>query len=170
MDDNLIWSAYVKAVETVKSPVCKTKIASCGFDHPDDIPTVKNKCYIAFGEMCFICMDPIVSKNNAWLTPCGHAFHRKCLITNHQYRQKHNMTLEFSNEIPCPVCREGLVNCCVGLDDMDKYTPENGLDRLENFWSSFDVVSYLSCWRCEKGFGMNILCKPCEKYRNTGEI
>jgi hypothetical protein len=115
MDDNLIWSAY-EGNEHNDRPDFPTRIAYCGFTCYDGKPSIKNKCYIRFGELCYICIDPIISKRNAWLTPCGHQFHRKCLINNHRYRQKHNMTLEFSNEIPCPVCRDGLVDCCVGLN------------------------------------------------------
>jgi hypothetical protein len=80
------------------------------------------------------------------------------------------MTLEYSNEIPCPVCREGHVSCCVGLDSLDKYNTENGLDILENFWLNIWIKPYLSCYKCSKGLGMNLTCKNCEYYRNTGSI
>lgn len=168
MDDNLIWSAYHTRKCCENSPICPTTIASCGFESR---PEMNQKCYIAFGDTCYICMDPITSKTNAWLTPCGHQFHRKCVITNHVYRQTHGMTLEFSNEIPCPVCREGLVNCCVGIDDLDKYhRPKNKLDVLENFWLSITFAPYVSCYKCDKGMGMTINCDACEKYRKTGRI
>jgi Ring finger domain len=184
MDDNLIWSAYdrISYYHTCKDlttcphmvdnicycrnhlAVSPTRIIGCGFSKP----SLTTKCYIGFGEQCSICLEPIVSKTNAHLTPCGHPFHRKCLIDNYQYREKHNMTLEFSNEIPCPVCRTGLVWCCVGFENLDKYNTENGLDKLENVLLSISIAPYLSCYKCNKGLGMNKSCNICECYRNNG--
>lgn len=187
MDDNLVWSAYEPTYSKCKDlnicphnydnncfcynylSISPTIIANCGF-LCNEKPSIKNKCYIAFGEICSICMEPIVSKKNAWLTPCNHQFHRKCLINNHEYRRMHNMTLDFTNEIPCPVCRDGLVDCCVGLHDLNKYNTKNGLDKLENFWLSINIAPYLLCYKCNKGLGMNISCETCEYYRNTGCI
>jgi Ring finger domain len=189
MDDNLIWSVYDRTTyyNTCKDldqcphkfnnkcfcsnylTVTPTRIASCGFLCGQK-PSIKKKCYIGFGEICSICLDPIISKRNAQLTSCGHQFHRKCIVENHVYRQMHRMTLEYSNEIPCPVCRSGLVECCVGLEDMDRYHSENGLDKLENFWLSMWIAPYLMCWTCNEGLGMNMGCKTCETYRTTGYL
>jgi hypothetical protein len=169
MDDNLIWSAFEIERFNKCLLVSPTKISNCGFLCSDK-PCINKKCYIGFGEMCSICIEPIMLKKDAWLTPCGHQFHRKCLINNHRYRQINSMTIEYSNEIPCPICRTGLVNCCVGIDDMDKYNSKNGLDCLENFWLSIDNASYIICYNCDKGMGMNLSCKECEYYRQTGII
>ena len=146
MDDTSIWSAYeqnclyygkCKDLRTCPNKyneccycsrymdVHPTLIADCGFASDCVIPSVNKKCYIAFGEICPICIEPITTKSSAWLTPCGHAFHKKCLIDNYHYRDIHNMCIQNSNEIPCPVCREGLVCCCVGLDSLDKYNSKN---------------------------------------------
>ena len=137
------------------------------FYTPSDI---NKKCYIGFGEICSICLEPIITKTSAWLTPCCHVFHRKCLIDNYQFIKIHRMTIEYSNEIPCPVCREGFICCCVGLENLDKYNSKNELDKLENFWSTIDIKPYLLCYKCRKGLGMNKLCIECESYRNTGRI
>lgn len=144
-------------------------IADCGFSSGIK-PDINKKCYIRFGEICSICTDPIITKSSAWLTPCGHSFHRKCLIENFQYRLNNNMTIEYSNEIPCPICRTGHIWCCVGLENIDRFNNYNGLDKLENFWLSIDLKQYLMCYKCDKGLGMNKSCINCENYRNTGNI
>jgi hypothetical protein len=189
MDDNKIWSVYernslfyskCKDLKTCPNNdnnkcychnyalVHPTVIAVCGFC--DTKPSINKKCYIKFGDLCSICIEPILTKSSAWLTPCSHVFHRKCLIRNFQYRTIHEMTISFSNEIPCPVCREGHVDCCVGLDTLGKYIhTENGLDRLENFWQTINLMSYISCYKCDQGLGMNKQCINCENYRKTGE-
>ena len=40
----------------------------------------KRKVYIKQGEECSICLEQIYQKNNAYLTSCGHSFHRSCLF------------------------------------------------------------------------------------------
>lgn len=189
MDDNLIWSVYgrskcyhkckdLKLCPNKYNNICyccnylsvsPTIIANCGFLCGEKL-SMKKKCYVGFGEICSICLDPIISKSTAWLTPCGHPFHRKCAINNHNYRQMHNMTLECSNSIPCPVCRFGLIECCVGLENLDKYNTKNGLDKLENFWLNINIKPYELCYNCNKGLGMNKSCDNCKSYRNTGYL
>jgi len=189
MDDNLIWSEgrtnYYHTCKDLKTcphkydnicyccnylSVNPIHIAKCGFSCGEK-PSMKKKCYIGFGEICSICIEPILSKTNAWLTSCGHPFHRKCIIENYIYRQTHHMTIEYSNAIPCPVCRTGLVDCCVGLESLDKYNTNNGLDKLENFWLRMDFASsYELCYTCNKGLGMNKSCDNCKCYRNTGYL
>lgn len=189
MDDNQIWSPYernflyyhkckdLKTCPNIHDNYCyccsnaivhPTIMADCGFLCESIKPNINKKCYIQFGEICSICMEPIKTKTTAWLTPCSHAFHRKCLINNYTFRQTHKMTIPFSNEIPCPVCREGHVGCCIGLETLDKYNSNNGLDKLENFWTTIDLVPYKLCYTCNKGMGMNKICKTCVHYRDTG--
>lgn len=191
MDDNLVWSVYerdclyyhkCKNLEICpniddnecycysKAIVYPKIIGKCGFECDNLIkPNINIKCYIRFGEICSICLEPILKKSSAWLTPCSHSFHRKCLINNHEFRKRHSMTIENSNEIPCPYCRTGLVDCCVGIYSIDRYNSKYGLDKLENFWLTKDLVTYKSCYKCDKGLGMNKLCLICEQYRITGK-
>ena len=187
MDDNLTWSVYGRTIYDHKCKdlkicphkydnncycsnylsVSPTIIAKCGFFCGEKL-SINKKCYIGFGEICSICLDPIISKTTAWLTPCGHPFHRKCVMKNYNYRQIRNLTLEYTNAIPCPVCRYGLIECCVGLENLNKYNTENGLDKLENFWLRMNDSQYLSCYKCKKGMGLNLSCDICECYRETG--
>lgn len=191
MDDSSIWSAYErtclyysKCKDLTNCSNCHdnncycheyalfrpTLIGDCGFSDENIKPNINKKCYIGFGELCSICVEPIITKTSAWLTPCGHSFHRKCLIENYQYRSINRMTIDHSNQIPCPVCREGHVGCCVGLYALDKYHSKNGLDKLENFWLKIDVAPYLFCYKCRKGLGMSKQCNYCDHYRNTGKF
>jgi len=170
MDDPRIWSAYERNHGNGNTIVHRMEIANCGFLCDSAIPSIRKKCYIGLGETCAICMEPIMTKTSAWLTPCSHAFHKKCLIENYQYRKEQKMNNKYSNEVPCPVCRGGLVGCCVGLDVLDKYYSKNGLDILENFWLTIDINPYRVCLKCNHGFGMNKLCHNCEYYRNKRKI
>ena len=64
MDDQNIWSAFEK--EDCSTLIQEYKISSCGYEN---IPITKKlfdkKCYIAFGEICPICTEPIFYKNNS---------------------------------------------------------------------------------------------------------
>lgn len=154
-------------------------IGECGFWCDDKIG-LNHKSYIKWGEICPICTDPIIYKRNAWITPCGHGFHRNCLVDNHRYRQINKMTIEYTNSIPCPMCREGLIECCIGLADINRYGDEfeddeddnkkNLLDRLEDFWLNIDRSYYYLCYDCDKGLGMNNSCKTCVNYQKTGNF
>jgi hypothetical protein len=63
------------------------------------------KIYIKPGEICPICYDPIINKKNAFLTPCGHSFHKTCLNQTHT-----SNLLRFGSKneekMPCPMCRK----------------------------------------------------------------
>ena len=42
--------------------------------------SLERKCYITPGKECPICFDKILRKSEAYLTGCGHAFHKKCIF------------------------------------------------------------------------------------------
>ena len=63
-----------------------------------------------------------------------------------------------------------IVDCCIGLDSLDKYNSKNILDKLENFWLSINMIPYIFCYKCNKGLGMNKLCLICKQYRISGNI
>ncbi len=58
------------------------------------------KTYIPIGEMCPICLDGIYIKNNAYLTGCGHAFHKSCIRSVLETFPHKNLM--------CPFCRANL--------------------------------------------------------------
>jgi hypothetical protein len=46
-------------------------------DTPCDI---KIKCYIRPGDECPICFDKIITKRSAFITNCGHSYHKKMFV------------------------------------------------------------------------------------------
>ena len=127
---------------------------------------LKVKSYIKFGEDCPICFDPIKHKANAYLTGCGHSFHRKCLFdTIHaKWQVKPFSTLK------CPMCRSTL-----GYPEMFEryiytYNRYNSLDRLEDFWICKEFRMPEFCASGKHYLGMNKKCKRCINYINNGTI
>lgn len=125
----------------------------------------KVKSYIKFGEECPICFDPIQHKKNAYLTGCGHAFHRKCLFNTFQAKWE---TKPFST-LKCPMCRAALgcpdmlerYNCCY-------YEEQNFLDNLEDFWLCKEYRIPDFCHSGNHYLGMQKDCRRCINYRNNG--
>jgi len=123
----------------------------------------KRKVYIRPGEECSICLENILQKNTAYLTACGHSFHKLCLFKIFELKSNH--LLNFS----CPICRSNL-----GYPDLYSrysyiYPKVNNLDILEDFWLAKD---FKTIQMCSKGrnhsLGMNKSCRSCLKYRKTG--
>ena len=123
---------------------------------------LNRKCYIKIGEECPICLEKIIYKTNAYLTGCGHAYHRLCLfkVFETQWKQKPYSTFK------CCICR-----CYLGCPDLFERYNKNGneLDQLENFWLSKDYIMGIFCGRNKHYLGMNNKCKKCLIYRITGE-
>jgi len=141
-------------------------IGDCGF--VCERINLKKKCYIAFGETCPICIEPIIYKNTSWITPCGHTFHRKCLLNAWQYYDFNDNIIKYGNTMPCPICREDLVYCCIGaglrrynVNNMFNKEKENELDKLENFWLTRDDTLFLKCRKCKKPYGFDSDCINC---------
>lgn len=122
----------------------------------------KTKCYIKCGEQCAICLESILNKKNAFLTGCGHAFHRNCLFKSFEIKW---MLKPFSS-LRCPLCR-----CGLGFPELDlKYISNDNLDQLENFWLSkeFIMPTYCSNLKSSHYLGMNKKCCKCISYCKTG--
>jgi hypothetical protein len=85
------------------------------------------KTYIPIGEMCPICLEGIYSKKNAYLTGCGHAFHKSCIQFVLRIRDHLNLL--------CPYCRSNL-----GRPEIKgRYgNTISELDCLENFWMTMN--------------------------------
>ena len=131
-----------------------------------DIPCrfhVRN--YIKIGDDCPICFDSITHKIDAYITGCGHSFHRKCLFNVFHARWKQR---PFS-QIKCPLCRCGLG--CPDLFQRYNYCTSSSLDILENFWMSKDYMMPEFCPLFGDNphyLGMHTDCGYCTRYRNIG--
>ena len=118
---------------------------------------LKIKHYIKIGEECSICYDDINHKDNAYLTDCGHSFHKNCI-------NKWLMETKFDGN--CPICRQD-----IGIYDGDTYFSGNSLDKLECLWLDYDKIypkycSYGSKFTHIKG--VDKYCDDCLKYREFG--
>lgn len=186
IDDILIWGLYdrnSRYYHTCRDlAACPTRIDGyagveclCHHDQivrPQDIgewwqpPKPARKCYIEIGADCPICLSAIQHKRNAWLTVCGHAFHRTCLMT--YYNTYMETVKPYGNCVPCPICREELPTCCAGFE-MGRYVG-NELDGLENFTQLCDLMLPAKCYKCDRDEGMNRTCAACIDYRQNGNI
>jgi hypothetical protein len=117
------------------------------------IPKESNKKYIKIGEECSICLEKIFHKNNAFLTLCGHSFHKSCLALQHSKNYL---------DACCPLCREDYI---YDNDICNRYNSTNGLDKLENFWYCIDYSVPLLCHsNFEHFIGTDKKCKYCITY------
>jgi hypothetical protein len=114
-------------------------------------------------------MDTIYQKNNAYLTSCGHSFHKTCLFKAFEIKaiNKHNFT--------CPLCRTRLgypeFYCrytCV-IKEPNNVLKSNFLDNLEEFWLSKDFNLIHICSNGNNhALGMKNNCEDCSDYRVNG--
>ena len=128
---------------------------------------MNKKSYIKIGEECPICMEPIIHKKNAYLTCCGHSFHRKCILKLNETNGLNDFT-----QLTCPICRDHQGS--YEENNRYGYNTKNGLDKLEEFSINKD---YQSCEICDFSdlksgknhyVGMNKNCHRCQTYRQTG--
>ena len=118
--------------------------------------TFKDKLYIKIMDECPICLESIASKKNAYLTNCGHAFHKTCI---HE--------LVFNNvNASCPVCRNihGIGPVNLFSDDYHRYKNKN--DDYE-FYGEFKYPRYCTeCWKIEGSNNNNcLICNQCNNFK-----
>lgn len=129
------------------------------------------KCYIKPGEICPICYEEIITKNSAFITNCGHAYHKMCLFKCIQNKW---LSSKQTSVARCPMCR-----CSLGYPDFIRrykssyfsinYKDENQLDKLEDFWISNELT--LPCFCCngyDHYLGMKKECIICKTYIEKG--
>lgn len=129
----------------------------------DGRPSLKIKRYIKQFEECPICYDPISHKSNAYLSECGHAFHKSCIYNAYESKQLTKLYSAFR----CPMCRSMIGGDVYNFPQ--KYNCIdvkciNYLDELENF----EIMRrYAMPSICIYGhyLGMKLDCNNCELYR-----
>jgi hypothetical protein len=137
----------------------------------------KIKSYINPHEDCPICLEKINKKSDAYLTNCGHAFHKSCLFKTYesQFINHKNIT---NNGVKwmvfrCPLCRQDLPY----PDFYCRYpqwavilSKKNYLDILEEFWLSKDYSIARLCYKSNNDhyLGMSNSCCYCKEYIKTG--
>jgi len=133
----------------------------------------KIKCYIKAGEECPICYEEIMTKTTAFITNCGHSFHKKCLF---KYIETKWLSSSYTSPARCPMCR-----CSLGHPEFIKryrssyfsfnYKNDNGLDKLEDFWISKDYTLPSFCSNSYDHYlGTDKKCFICESYREKGDL
>ena len=126
---------------------------------------LKTKCYIKPGEECPICFDQIMSKKDAYLTNCGHSFHRSCLFKTYESKYNKKPCANFH----CPMCRARLGHFMF----YTKYNIKKEmslLDYLENFWLTKDYEIPIYCSNKYNHYlGMNQHCKKCKLFCKKGQ-
>ncbi len=128
------------------------------------------KCYIKPGEICPICYDPIITKSTAYITHCGHHFHKKCLFTYLESKQSS------ISPTKCPMCRRFLGQPNFSQRYRSSYfnvyhKDDNELDKLEDYWinKEYALPSYCSN-RYDHYLLTDINCHVCKAYREKGEL
>ena len=131
----------------------------------------KVKCYIKPGEECPVCYESIMTKSSAFITSCGHRFHKNCLF---KYIESKWLSTSYNSTARCPMCRSSL-----GHPDFIQrykssyyslnYDDGNELDKLEDFWVSKDYLLPLFCSNSYDHYlGCDKSCFICQNYNKTG--
>ncbi len=134
---------------------------------------MKIKCYIRPGDECPICCEQILTKSSAFITNCGHHFHKSCLV---KYLNIKWLSTKYISTARCPMCR-----CSLGHPDFvqryrasyfsSNYENDNEFDKLEDFWIS---INYRIPLFCSNGYnhylGIKNNCYCCQLYRKTGQV
>ena len=134
---------------------------------------LKVKCYLKPGEECPICYEQILTKNAAFITNCGHSFHKKCLFKCMETKW---LSRGYLSTARCPLCR-----CSLGHPDLEQryrssyfsynFKNDNELDKLEDFWLTKDYKLPIFCSNGYKHYlGMNNNCHFCKSYQEKGEL
>ena len=136
-----------------------------------DTPCELNiRCYIKQGTECPICYESIMTKSSAFITNCGHAYHKKCLS---KYLEVKWLSSSHISVAKCPLCRSSLGH----PDFVQRYKSSyfslnynnNELDKLEDFWISHEFILPSFCSnKYDHYLGCDKNCFICQNYIKTG--
>ena len=168
---------YSNCSKNGKKDVCPTynfDECFCCFSEPvnpitigcSSVPcSLKRKCYIKQYEECPICMEKISRKCDAYLTSCGHSFHKQCIFKTAEEK----WIKKYASQIRCPICRTSLGIDIHNINSRYNSIP-GSLDDLENFWIRKDYIIPEICdthWNHYLGLNKN--CNTCLEYRKKGK-
>jgi hypothetical protein len=172
IDNKHWWSFYDKDDTVLVNP-----IDICDYMNIDrnyHYKNLQNKHYIKIGEECSICLNPINSRSDAFLTDCGHPFHCKCISDNY------SINYEYGSN--CPLCRQDIGDFSHIKNKYINYgfnIKNRLLDKLEDFWNNINVNIPNKCYyllnngdinyRTIHNLGMNKKCRVCKIYREGGD-
>jgi len=128
--------------------------------------SIKRRCYIRPGQECPICLENILRKSEAYISCCGHSYHKHCIFKSMETQWKK----KYASNFKCPLCRTNLGTDVEALGV--RYTSfRNSLDNLENFWLSKDLMLAQTCSNnYDHDLGMKKDCYICSRYREKGEL
>tara|TARA_Y100000389_G_C17331052_1_gene448112 strand:+ start:247 stop:879 length:633 start_codon:yes stop_codon:yes gene_type:complete len=102
---------------------------------------LKLKTYSKFGQMCSICYEPIISRQNAMILKCGHSFHKNCVkdwflscIRSQDDERLNNSDLDICKQCVCPLCR-GMCSMLHGECDIgnDRYNYKGERELVDKY-------------------------------------
>lgn len=134
---------------------------------------IKVRCYIRPGDECPVCYEEILTKSSAYITCCGHHFHKKCLF---KCMESKWLSTKYIFPARCPMCR-----CFIGHPEFVQrykssyfkmpYENDNQIDKLEDFWISHEYKLPLFCSHgYDHYLGMKLNCYCCKVYREKGDM
>ena len=151
--------------------ICESN-CSCQYDQlvlPESIGNndfkrkLNNKMYVWSQETCIICMDKINLKSNAYLSDCGHCFHKNCIVNYFHY-----IKMISRKNMKCPICRCNLGNPVLNKRYNIFHKDMNFLDMLEDLNIEFLHICESSTIENNHYLGMNSNCSQCINYRKNG--
>lgn len=120
---------------------------------------------VTYDQTCPICYDKMLTKSTTFITDCGHCFHKKCLFNYLVHFWRENTYVLAPK---CPMCRLSLG--CPNFIEKCSEEKCNGLDKLEDFWTTYEYKMPIFCsFNYDHYLGMKLNCKICQAFRENGD-
>lgn len=127
--------------------------------------------YVPSGSTCAICLEPLTSTKNSYITECNHHFCKAC-ITSH-----YNATFLTKN-FSCPLCRHKLKKCLwlerrYAIEPWrlsHKMKPSTNVDfEFQRQYFNEDILLCRGCdclEGCYQIVGTNTSCQACTRWKH----